>query len=93
MCRRKAHDSAVELPKLIEMLEKSHPIEVPGTAVFLTQDPDTAPSALLHNLKHNRVLHSQNFIVTGRRGHHAEGQRRKPHHAWSGCPTTSCGCS
>jgi KUP system potassium uptake protein len=32
--------------------------------VFLTQDPDTAPSALLHNLKHNRVLHSQNFIVT-----------------------------
>lgn len=62
--QRKAHDSAVELPKLIKMLEKSHPIEVPGTAVFLTQDPDTAPSALLHNLKHNRVLHSQNFIVT-----------------------------
>jgi len=62
--QRKAHDSAVELPKLIKMLEKSHPIEVPGTAVFLTQDPDTAPSALLHNLKHNRVLHTQNFIVT-----------------------------
>lgn len=62
--QRKAHDSAVELPKLIKMLEKSHPIQVPGTAVFLTQDPDTAPSALLHNLKHNRVLHSQNFIVT-----------------------------
>ena len=32
--------------------------------MFLTQDPDTAPSALLHNLKHNRVLHSQNFSVT-----------------------------
>ncbi|MES2433761.1 MAG: potassium transporter Kup [Pseudomonadota bacterium] len=62
--QRKAHDSAVELSKLIKMLEKSHPIEVPGTAVFLTQDSDTAPSALLHNLKHNRVLHSQNFIVT-----------------------------
>jgi KUP system potassium uptake protein len=62
--QKKAHDSAVELSKLIKMLEKSHPIEVPGTAVFLTQDPDTAPSALLHNLKHNRVLHSQNFIVT-----------------------------
>lgn len=61
--KRKAHDSAVTLPKLIEMLQKSHPIEVPGTAVFLTQDPDIAPSALLHNLKHNRVLHSQNFIV------------------------------
>ena len=62
--KRKAHESAVPLVKLIGMLEKSRPIEVPGTAVFLTQDPDTAPSALMHNIKHNRVLHSQNFIVT-----------------------------
>ncbi len=62
--KRKAADSAISLVKLIAMLTKSTPIEVPGTAVFLTQDPDTAPSAMLHNLKHNRVLHSQNFIVT-----------------------------
>ena len=62
--KRKAADSAIGLMKLIGMLTKSTPIEVPGTAVFLTQDPETAPSALLHNLKHNRVLHSQNFIVT-----------------------------
>ena len=62
--KRKSHESAVSLVKLIGMLEKSRPIEVPGTAVFLTQDPDTAPSALMHNIKHNRVLHSQNFIVT-----------------------------
>ena len=62
--KRKAADSAISLVKLIAMLTKSQPIEVPGTAVFLTQDPATAPSALLHNLKHNRVLHSQNFIVT-----------------------------
>ncbi len=62
--KRKAADSAIGLMKLIGMLAKSTPIEVPGTAVFLTQDPATAPSALLHNLKHNRVLHSQNFIVT-----------------------------
>ncbi len=62
--KRKAADSAISLVKLIGMLTKSQPIEVPGTAVFLTQDPGTAPSALLHNLKHNRVLHSQNFIVT-----------------------------
>ena len=61
---RKSHDSTVSLTKLIAMLEKSHPIEVPGTAVFLTQDAENAPSALMHNLKHNRVLHSQNFIVT-----------------------------
>jgi KUP system potassium uptake protein len=62
--KRKASDSAISLVKLIAMLGKSQPMSVPGTAVFLTQDPDTAPSALLHNLKHNRVLHSQNFIVT-----------------------------
>ena len=62
--QKKAHESSVELSKLIAMLEKSHPMDVPGTAVFLTQDPETAPSALLHNIKHNRVLHAQNFIVT-----------------------------
>jgi len=62
--KQKAADSAISLVKLIAMLGKSQPIAVPGTAVFLTQDPATAPSALLHNLKHNRVLHSQNFIVT-----------------------------
>ena len=62
--KKKASDSAISLIKLIAMLTKSQPIAVPGTAVFLTQDPATAPSALLHNLKHNRVLHNQNFIVT-----------------------------
>lgn len=62
--KRKVSDSAISLVKLISMLQKSQPMSVPGTAVFLTQDPDIAPSALLHNLKHNRVLHSQNFIVT-----------------------------
>jgi KUP system potassium uptake protein len=62
--KQKAADSAISLVKLIAMLDKSQPMSVPGTAVFLTQDPNTAPSALLHNLKHNRVLHSQNFIVT-----------------------------
>ena len=62
--KEKAADSAISLVKLIGMLTKSQPIAVPGTAVFLTQDPATAPSALLHNLKHNRVLHGQNFIVT-----------------------------
>ena len=62
--KRKAADSAIPLVKLIAMLAKSQPMSVPGTAVFLTQDIDNAPSALLHNLKHNRVLHSQNFIVT-----------------------------
>jgi KUP system potassium uptake protein len=37
---------------------------VPGTAVFLTSQPEFAPTALLHNLKHNKVLHEHNVILT-----------------------------
>ncbi len=46
----------------------SPPVRVAGTAVFLTADPNTVPNALLHNLKHNKVLHAQNLFVTVR--HH-----------------------
>jgi KUP system potassium uptake protein len=46
------------------MLGSSSRLEVvPGTAVFLTSDPDVAPDALMHNLKHNHVLHERNIIV------------------------------
>ncbi|MDH2325646.1 potassium transporter Kup [Cereibacter sp. SYSU M97828] len=62
----KARTGSLRLTSLIAMLEKSHPLEAPGTAVFLTSDPDVAPPALMHNLKHNHVLHQQNFIVTVR---------------------------
>jgi KUP system potassium uptake protein len=49
------------------MLSKSKRLmEAPGTAVFLTSDPEMAPSALLHNVKHNNVLHHLNVIVTVR---------------------------
>jgi KUP system potassium uptake protein len=42
-----------------------HPTQrVAGTAVFLVSDPDGTPTALLHNIKHNRVLHAQNVILT-----------------------------
>ncbi len=61
--QKKAHATSVALPALIQMLVKSKPVSVPGTAVFLTSDPDMAPSALMHNIKHNRVLHAQNLIV------------------------------
>jgi KUP system potassium uptake protein len=56
----------VEVPidALIRSLEKRPPHIVPGTAVFLTSDPDFAPASLLHNLKHNKVLHEQNIILT-----------------------------
>lgn len=49
---------------LIKSLEKSPPHRVPGTAVFLTAAPDAAPTALLHSLKHYKVLHEKNVILT-----------------------------
>ena len=49
---------------LIKSLEKSPPPRVPGTAVFLTATPDSAPTALLHSLKHYKVLHTHNVILT-----------------------------
>jgi KUP system potassium uptake protein len=54
----------VPLLDLIKSLEKRPPHIVKGTAVFLTSDPTSVPTALLHNLKHNKVLHEQNVILT-----------------------------
>ena len=50
----------------IEKPSSHAPTQIPGTAIFLTSDPDYAPAALLHNIKHNHVLHSQNIILTVR---------------------------
>jgi KUP system potassium uptake protein len=54
----------VPLTDLIKSLEKRPPHIVKGTAVFLTSDPSFVPTALMHNLKHNKVLHEQNVILT-----------------------------
>ncbi len=54
----------VPLATLLASLEKKPPHIVPGTAVFLTSHPEFAPTALLHNLKHNKVLHEHNVILT-----------------------------
>jgi KUP system potassium uptake protein len=54
----------VPLKELIKSLEKRPPHIVKGTAVFLTSDPNFVPTALLHNLKHNKVLHEHNVILT-----------------------------
>ena len=62
--QRKAHADSVSLTSLMNMLKKPSIARAPGTAVFLTSDPDVAPSALMHNLKHNSVLHQRNLIVT-----------------------------
>jgi KUP system potassium uptake protein len=55
-----------ELPlrNLVKSLEAKPPYRVPGTAVFLTSDPDSAPTALLHSLKHYKVLHEKNVIFS-----------------------------
>ncbi len=60
----KTRRSEVPLETLIQSLTRRPPHVVPGTAVFLTADPDSAPTALLHNLKHNKVLHEHNVILT-----------------------------
>jgi KUP system potassium uptake protein len=49
---------------LLKSLAKSKPFRVPGTAVFLTAAPESAPTALLHSLKHYKVLHENNVILT-----------------------------
>jgi KUP system potassium uptake protein len=60
----KTRRTEVPLKDLIKSLEKRPPHFVKGTAVFLTSDPSFVPTALLHNLKHNKVLHEQNVILT-----------------------------
>jgi KUP system potassium uptake protein len=60
----KTRRTEVPLDTLFRSLEKKPPHIVPGTAVFLTSDPDFAPTALLHNLKHNKVLHEHDVILT-----------------------------
>ena len=60
----KTRRTEVPLKELIASLEKRPPHIVKGTAIFLTSDPDFVPTALLHNLKHNKVLHEKNVILT-----------------------------
>ncbi|HEV2000585.1 MAG TPA: potassium transporter Kup [Xanthobacteraceae bacterium] len=56
----------VPLKALVHSLEKKPPPRVSGTAVFLTSDPESAPTALMHSLKHYKVLHEENVIITVR---------------------------
>ena len=52
------------LKALIAMLDKKPPQRVAGTAVFLTSDPSSTPTSLMHSLKHYKVLHDKNVILT-----------------------------
>ena len=60
----KSKRESVPLADLAKMLDKRPPQRVSGTAVFMTADPETAPAALMHNLKHNHVLHKTNILMT-----------------------------
>ena len=60
----KTRKSEVPIDMLLKSLEKKPPHVVLGTAVFLTSHPEFAPTALLHNLKHNKILHEQNVVLT-----------------------------
>jgi KUP system potassium uptake protein len=60
----KTHRDSIPIRELIAMLEKSKPTRVKGTAVFLTSDPNVAPAALMHNLKHNKVLHERVLVIS-----------------------------
>ena len=59
----KTHRDSIPIRELIAMLAKSKPTRVPGTAIFLTSDPNVAPTALMHNLKHNKVLHERVLVI------------------------------
>ena len=52
------------LNTLVATLQRKPPLQVPGTAVFLTSDPASAPTSLLHSLKHYKVLHRHNVVLT-----------------------------
>ncbi len=62
----KLRDDAIDLRAFLDSVFTGPPARVSGTAVFLTADPGVVPNALLHNLKHNKVLHAQNLFVTVR---------------------------
>jgi KUP system potassium uptake protein len=65
----KTHKDSIPINDLLHMLEKSKPTRVPGTAIFLTSDASVAPTALMHNLKHNKVLHERVFIISVKTEH------------------------
>lgn len=59
-----ARKNEADLDWLVRKLEAKPPVRVNGTAVFLSGDVDAAPTALMHNLKHNRVLHERNIVLS-----------------------------
>jgi KUP system potassium uptake protein len=61
---REVRQSGLALEPFIASISAHPPLRVPGTAVFMTANEEGVPNALLHNLKHNKVLHERNVILT-----------------------------
>jgi KUP system potassium uptake protein len=61
---KQSRKNEADLAWLVRKLEAKPPVRVPGTAVFLSGDINAAPTALMHNLKHNRVLHERNVVLS-----------------------------
>ena len=66
LLNEKLKADAIDLPSFLDAVFVSPPLRVEGTAVFLTVESGSVPNALLHNLKHNKVLHANNLFVTVR---------------------------
>jgi KUP system potassium uptake protein len=64
LMKLRLRDDAIDLKSFLEAVFVSPPTRVQGTAVFLVSDQGLTPNALLHNLKHNKVLHETNLFVT-----------------------------
>jgi KUP system potassium uptake protein len=64
LMRERLREDAIDLKSFLEAVFVSPPTRVAGTAVFLVADQGITPNALLHNLKHNKVLHETNLFVT-----------------------------
>jgi len=61
---RELKTSSIALAPFVESVTTHPPLRVPGTAIFLTANVHGVPSAMLHNLKHNKVLHERNILLT-----------------------------
>ncbi|MEN1736788.1 KUP/HAK/KT family potassium transporter, partial [Pseudomonas aeruginosa] len=64
LLRGRMHEHGNSLEAMIASLEKSPPVRVPGTAVYMSRAINVIPFALMHNLKHNKVLHERVILLT-----------------------------
>ncbi len=64
LLQERMHSDMLPMEFLIEMIKVSPPLRVPGTAIFMTSDQVGVPPSLLHNLKHNKVLHERVVFLT-----------------------------